>query len=85
MRAELELIAGRVGLKCILNTVLDPAGRLVEAFGADAGRLSLDDFYLDLSHQLPEERHRTNFDHPNAIDWPLFRRTLARIRRRVSR
>jgi len=35
VRAELELIAGRVGLKCILNTVLDPAGRLVEAFYGD--------------------------------------------------
>lgn len=57
------------------------AERLVEEFGPDAGRLSLDDFYLDLSHQRPEERHRTNFDHPNAIDWPLFRRTLTRIRR----
>ena len=35
VRAELEHIAGLVGLKCILNTVLDHAGRLVEAFYGD--------------------------------------------------
>ncbi|HEY3342869.1 MAG TPA: nickel-dependent lactate racemase [Anaerolineae bacterium] len=32
VRAELELIAGQVGLKAILNTVLDHSGRLVQAF-----------------------------------------------------
>ncbi len=35
VRAELEAIAGQVGLKVILNTVLDPAGRLVQAFYGD--------------------------------------------------
>ncbi len=35
VRAELERIAGRVGLKAILNTVLDHAGRLVQAFYGD--------------------------------------------------
>lgn len=35
VRAELEHIAGQVGLKYILNTVLDHKGRLVEAFYGD--------------------------------------------------
>jgi nickel-dependent lactate racemase len=35
VRAELELIAGQVGLKAILNTVLDHQGRLVQAFYGD--------------------------------------------------
>lgn len=57
------------------------ADRLLEEFGNDARRLSLDDFYRDLSHLTPDERVRTNFDHPNAIDWPLFRRSISSIRR----
>jgi nickel-dependent lactate racemase len=35
VRAEIEEIAARVGLKAILNVVLDPAGRLVRAFYGD--------------------------------------------------
>jgi len=57
------------------------AERLVEECGPDAGRLSLDDFYQDLSQRTPAERSEANFDHPQAIDWPLFRRTLTCIQR----
>ncbi len=57
------------------------AQHLAEQFGEDAGRLSLDDFYRDLSHLRPEERDATNFDHPSAIDWPLFHRVTSRISR----
>ena len=35
VRAEIEKIAGRVGLKAILNSVLDSSGRLVQAFYGD--------------------------------------------------
>jgi nickel-dependent lactate racemase len=35
VRAEIERIAGQVGLKAILNVVLDPAGKLVQAFYGD--------------------------------------------------
>ncbi len=35
VRAEMEAIAERVGLKLVLNTVLDHAGRLVRAFYGD--------------------------------------------------
>jgi len=55
------------------------ARRLADEFGDEAGLLSLDDFYRDLSHLNPEERDQTNFDHPSAIDWPLFHDVLSRI------
>ena len=55
------------------------AQSLAEQFGEDAGRLALDDFYRDLSHLRPEERDQTNFDHPSAIDWPLFHRVMTSI------
>ncbi len=35
VREEMEQIASRVGLKAILNVVLDPSGRLVQAFYGD--------------------------------------------------
>lgn len=52
--------------------------------GYVAGRLgapvvSLDAYYRDLSHLPPGERARWNFDHPDALDWPLLRRQLAEL------
>ena len=54
--------------------------RLREEFGKDATSLSLDNFYRDLSHLIPSEREKTNFDHPDAIDWPLFETVVQRLR-----
>jgi len=31
-----------------------------------------DDYYLDQTHLSPEERRKTNYDHPQAFDWPLM-------------
>lgn len=31
-----------------------------------------DDYYLDQTRLSPEERHKTNYDHPQAFDWPLM-------------
>lgn len=53
--------------------------QLLREFVEDAGRISLDDFYHDLSHLPPEEREGTNFDHPDAIDWSLFQQCLGCI------
>lgn len=53
--------------------------QLLREFSGIAGRLSLDDFYHDLSHLTPGERERINFDHPDAIDWMLFETCLTRI------
>ena len=52
------------------------ANRICARLGKEAGRLSLDDFYLDRSHLHASNRRRVNFDHPRAIDWPLFLQTL---------
>lgn len=43
--------------------------RLQEMFGKESARLSVDDFYRDLSHLSLGQRDRVNFDHPRAIDW----------------
>ncbi len=57
------------------------ARKLKRRLGRRAGLLSLDDFYRDLSALPPRERDRVNFDHPEAIDWDLFRDCLRKIRR----
>ena len=31
-----------------------------------------DDYYLDQTHLSPEERRKTNYDHPQAFDWLLM-------------
>jgi uridine kinase len=31
-----------------------------------------DDYYLDQTHLSPEVRRKTNYDHPQAFDWPLM-------------
>jgi uridine kinase len=55
--------------------------QLKRRLGRAAGRLSLDDFYRDLSGLPPARRDRVNFDDPGAIDWDLFRQCLNLIRR----
>jgi len=52
------------------------ADRLQQASGNDVARLSLDDFYLDRSYLSPSRRAVANFDHPQAIDWPLVEQVL---------
>ena len=55
------------------------ADRLCQEFGEEAMSLSLDDFYCDLSHVALAERESTNFDHPDAIDWPFFEKVLREL------
>ena len=52
------------------------ANRLRQEFGDDSASLSLDNFYHDFSHLALAEREKVNFDHPDAIDWPLFQEVL---------
>ena len=60
------------------------ADRLRREFGDEATSLSLDDFYRDLSHLMPSEREKINFDHPGAIDWPRFEGVLRELQHRVT-
>jgi uridine kinase len=56
------------------------ADRLEKTLGPDlCTRLSLDDFYRDLTHLSPARRERINFDNPRAIDWTLFGNVLRRL------
>ena len=56
------------------------AEKLVEAFGPQATRLSLDDFYRDWSHLEKKVRDAVNFDDPAAIDWETFRGVMETMR-----
>ncbi len=39
-----------------------------------------DNYYLDQSHLSPEERRKTNYDHPKAFDWPLLIAHIAALK-----
>ena len=57
------------------------AEELCSALAPKATRLSLDDFYRDLSGMQREDRSRVNFDEPAAIDWELVRGVLGALSR----
>ena len=40
-----------------------------------------DDYYLDQTPMSPQERHKTNYDHPDAFDWPLMMQHVQALRR----
>lgn len=40
-----------------------------------------DDYYCDQTHIAPEERPKTNYDHPDAFDWPLMMAHVQALRR----
>ena len=40
-----------------------------------------DDYYLDQTHLSPEDRRKTNYDHPDAFDWPLMMQHVQALRR----
>ncbi len=42
--------------------------------------LSLDAYYKDLSHLLPDERAGVNFDHPDALDVQLLTQQMRQLR-----
>jgi uridine kinase len=56
------------------------AQRLFNFYAPRAGRISLDSFYLDRSHLPLKRRDLVNFDHPRAIDWPLFEKVLREVK-----
>ena len=56
------------------------AEKLAAALAPRAARLSLDDFYRDLSPLSMTERDAVNFDDPAAIDWEKFRVVIGAMR-----
>ena len=58
------------------------ASALVAALPAgDCALLSLDSYYRDLSHLSASERAGTNFDEPEALEWPLIREQVEQLSR----
>ena len=82
MRSKIPILIGVVGGSGAGKSWL--ADKLQQAIGPQAGRLSLDDFYLDRSHLAPARRNRINFDHPRAVDWVAFERVLRALRKGKS-
>ncbi len=54
--------------------------RLKEAFGAQATFIPQDNYYKDLSHLPLQERGKTNFDHPDSIEFSLLREQLQALK-----
>ena len=55
------------------------AESLTAALGPLAARISLDDFYRDLSALPPGQRDLINFDDPAAIDWEALREVMDKM------
>jgi uridine kinase len=56
------------------------ADRLIMALGPDAILVSEDSYYKDLSHLPFEKRNKTNFDHPDSIEFSLLAQHLQELR-----
>jgi uridine kinase len=56
------------------------AKAIVELFEGDVELISQDSYYKDLSHLSQEERDLVNFDHPEAIDFPLLKKHLMELK-----
>jgi uridine kinase len=69
-------IAGGTG--CGKTTVVNQI--INELPNEEVGVISQDAYYNDLSHLTLEERRKTNFDHPNSIDFALLERHLRALK-----
>ncbi len=52
------------------------ANKLYERFKDDALIITQDNYYKDLSHLTLEERAKSNFDHPDSIDFDMLENNL---------
>ena len=62
------------GKTTVSQAILDRVGRDRIAY------LQHDSYYRDRSHVLPEERAKTNFDHPDALESELLAQHLASLK-----
>lgn len=69
-------IAGGTG--CGKTTVVNQI--INELPAGEVGVISQDSYYNDLSHLSLEERRKTNFDHPQSIDFTLLEEHLSLLR-----
>lgn len=73
-------IAGGTG--CGKTTVVNQI--INELPNEEVGVISQDSYYNDLSHLTLEERRKTNFDHPNSIDFALLESHLRALKAGAS-
>lgn len=56
--------------------------RLIDELGRDKiSRISIDDYYKDLSDLPMEERNKINYDSPKAFDWLLLESQLSELKK----
>ena len=53
---------------------------ITESLNKKVAVISQDSYYKDSSHLPMEERHKINFDHPDAIDWDLLCQQLSELK-----
>jgi uridine kinase len=59
--------------------------QVLAAFGTDVVSVVMqDDYYADQSHLSAEVRRKTNYDHPEAFDWPLLVQQVQALRDGVA-
>lgn len=73
-------IAGGTGCgkTTVVNQIID------ELPQGEVGVITQDSYYNDLSHLSLDERRKTNFDHPQSIDFGLLEKHLALLRQGKS-
>lgn len=76
--AEQMMIVGIAGGTSSGKTRL--AQQIQEAFGFYASLIEQDCYYKDLSKLPLEERAKTNFDHPNSLDFDLLQTHLMQLK-----
>lgn len=80
MKSRRHILIGVAGGSASGKTLV--AHRLVQEIGSRrVVVLAQDSYYRDLAHLSREERHRFNFDHPDAFDIELLRDHLATLLR----
>ena len=55
------------------------AKKIVDVSRKNVLLISLDNYYKDLSYLPSKLRNKTNFDHPDALDWPLLRKQISEL------
>jgi uridine kinase len=71
-------LIGVAGGTCSGKTTISE--KLTELAGQDhVALIKLDSYYVARTHQALEERALSNYDHPDAFDWPLLNDHLAAL------
>lgn len=56
--------------------------KIIEELGSDnVTRISIDDYYKDLTNILIEKRAKINYDSPSAFDWPLLAEHISELKK----